>query len=71
MIKGLDKMLGSPFVKKLLLKQITELVKDNKITLITITPDEKGELKFEAYTDNMIVVRKEDMNILIEKISNL
>jgi len=63
---NLDFITKNPLIKNLALGKLKEACKENGITLIAVIPDpETGELKFETYSEAVVVVTKQKLSDLI------
>jgi hypothetical protein len=68
--KPLQSILDNPLVKAALFKQLKKVMKDNNIELITLSLDEKGEMKIEAYNVPTKVLPKQDFEIILNQLVN-
>lgn len=60
----LSSITGNPIVKNLLFKQLKSAMKENNISLIAITLDEKGEPNFEVFNNPVSVVDEAELTTL-------
>jgi hypothetical protein len=67
MIEGL---LENPILTNLILGRLKKAIIKEKITLITISRKENGDLDFKVYKDEMKVIKKEDLEKLTNLITN-
>jgi hypothetical protein len=65
----ITKIFGNPIMKKMLLKKLSDVIEENGLTLVTIFPDEKGELQFGIYKEPMKVISETDFNNTIQLLS--
>lgn len=61
-------LLDNPIIKTLALGKIKKAFKDHGVTLITVSADETGELKFDVYEQPMKVISETDFNKTIQSL---
>jgi hypothetical protein len=64
----LSAITSNPIVKTVLMKQLKKIIAENGVKLITIVPDETGELSFEVYTVEQVIVNKTEFDNLINSL---
>ncbi len=64
----LSALTGNPIVKNLLMKQLKKIIAENDIKMITIIPNAAGEIDFELYQTESVVVDKTEFFNLINSI---
>ena len=58
--------LDNPIFKTLVLGKIKKVFKEHGVTIITVTQDETGELKFDYSTEPATVLPTKDYNELLK-----
>jgi hypothetical protein len=67
---SLQSLTDNPMIKNLFLKQLKKVVKEEGITLITISASETepDELNFEVYKDEMKILTVKDFEQILENL---
>jgi hypothetical protein len=70
MNKGIENLINNPLIKAALFKQLTKVMKENNVTLITLSLDENGKMKVETYLEDMKTLPMKDFNTILYKTLN-
>ncbi len=71
MSKALSKLFSNPAIKNVLMKQFKSIMQSGDVKFIGINITDEGDPVPETYEKEMIVVEKETMKAIIEKIKRL
>jgi len=62
---NLGGLLDNPLIKKLALGKVQKAFREHGVTLVTVTADANGELKFDVYETPMKVMSETEFNKII------
>lgn len=68
--KALESIINNPLVKSALFKQLTKVMKDNKIDLVTLSLDDNGKLEINGYQEPQHIMPKKDYAHMVNKLFN-
>jgi hypothetical protein len=68
--KALESIINNPLVKSALFKQLTKVMKDNSIDLVTLSLDKDGKLQINGYIEEQHIMPKKDYVTMLNKVFN-
>jgi hypothetical protein len=67
----LDKLLGNPLVKKMVLGKLQEAFTENDLTLIELKLNDKGEVDAVLHKEPMKVIKQSEYDEMIKSLKSI
>jgi DNA-directed RNA polymerase subunit F len=65
----IDELFSNPILTDVILSKMKKMFKKNKIKCVSIIPTDNDELDFKVYKDDVVVVKKELLEQILEKLN--